>query len=201
VQQHLFRRPSGRRWPRIGGYLQSLSNRTNPILVQQHLSRISSEFTPHDPFADEQTGSCGMNDSLGPTAAVAAYTDASPTSSRCLLSTSTRRIHPQCRRRSAVHRTERRLGQLPQPRQQSNCDKASQVTGRVVDLIGNQGYVLEQDGATIPIGLGNQVQHRRLLMGAWKDEARFNAQDLALARDDNTYSRLMSAPSRGARVP
>lgn len=35
------------------------------------------------------------------------------------------------------------------------------------------------------------------LMGAWKDQARFNPVDLALAADDNTYSRFLVAPSRG----
>jgi len=35
------------------------------------------------------------------------------------------------------------------------------------------------------------------LMGAWKDQARFDPADLALAGDENTYSRFLIAPSRG----
>lgn len=35
------------------------------------------------------------------------------------------------------------------------------------------------------------------LMGAWKDQARFDPVDLALAGDENTYSRFLIAPDRG----
>lgn len=35
------------------------------------------------------------------------------------------------------------------------------------------------------------------LMGAWKDQARFDPVDLALATDENTYSRFLIAPDRG----
>jgi hypothetical protein len=35
------------------------------------------------------------------------------------------------------------------------------------------------------------------LMGAWKDQARFDPVDLALAADENTYSRFLIGPSRG----
>jgi predicted acylesterase/phospholipase RssA len=36
------------------------------------------------------------------------------------------------------------------------------------------------------------------LMGAWKDQARFDPVDLALAADENTFSRFLIAPDRGA---
>jgi hypothetical protein len=35
------------------------------------------------------------------------------------------------------------------------------------------------------------------LMGAWKDQARFNPVDLALAGDENVYSRFLISPDRG----
>jgi hypothetical protein len=35
------------------------------------------------------------------------------------------------------------------------------------------------------------------LMGAWKDQARFDPVDLSLAADENTYSRFLIGPSRG----
>jgi len=39
------------------------------------------------------------------------------------------------------------------------------------------------------------------LIGAWKNQARFSPQDLALAADEETYSRFLIAPSRGNAAP
>ncbi|QVM93783.1 hypothetical protein JYG34_12530 [Pseudomonas entomophila] len=39
------------------------------------------------------------------------------------------------------------------------------------------------------------------LIGAWKNQARFSAQDLALAADEEIYSRFLIAPSRGDAAP
>src|SRR5436189_153217 len=46
--------------------------------------------------------------------------------------------------------------------QQANCDKLAKVTGTVVELIDRQGYVLQQEGITMPVAVGNQVEHRGL---------------------------------------
>jgi predicted acylesterase/phospholipase RssA len=46
-----------------------------------------------------------------------------------------------------------------------------------------------QEDAIIPVAMA--------LMGAWKDQARFDPVDLALAADENTYSRFLIGPSRG----
>lgn len=39
------------------------------------------------------------------------------------------------------------------------------------------------------------------LIGAWKNQARFSPQDLALAADEEVYSRFLIAPSRGDAAP
>jgi hypothetical protein len=46
-----------------------------------------------------------------------------------------------------------------------------------------------QKGDVLAVGMA--------LMGAWKDQARFDPVDLALAADENTYSRFLIGPSRG----
>lgn len=75
------------------------------------------------------------------------------------------------------------------PRDGSLANRAIVLVDPFPDLAGamddpTRGQITDVFGAAIS------------LMGAWKDQARFNAQDLALAADENTYSRFMVAPSR-----
>lgn len=47
--------------------------------------------------------------------------------------------------------------------QETNCNKAPKVFGRVVEIIGDQGYALEEDGTQVRIAVpGERVKQRGL---------------------------------------